>query len=1236
MAPLGHQHVFTGAGSVILAMNATDHLKLAWWGGMPGASASVVTAAFNAAIANVAANSGGTIVLPNGEITVNGALTSLPTNTVFVGAGSNRDASTWSVVKLANLAASYIFKIPASLLNFVFKDFTVDLDTSTTCSALIVDVLPGESVADIVFDGFAVQGTGVGAVPQIYFSPNSTVGEIQSIRFLNGCQFVPGDSTSAIKCGTVNSWMYFQQPKFSMGAGAIGLELDNVGSLLLNQPLFVGRDVGGLGYVDNLNRTITGTITTGTKNLSLTSGALTQSDLGQKVVLGGTFETYIDSISTSGTATVHDAAPSDFIGASLAIYRQAGAATMPYAAIKATGLFTNIALNNSQDEGLQNLIVESGFAVGGVISLNNTLPQAPITTSGNRTVDLLDCNLKSGIINDAPGAATIYRVRGGAVQEITWGTSRVLLKPSIWGVHDGGSFLAEKMYEVSQVYDFGRRQEFGLQTDVIHGVEFTGNPELTKPVLSAGSAFVDKSLLRLGQVDPVSNEWTQYFEMARVSTGHLSFTGNQTGFKGYDFDSVVKVPVLQYGPANIIVPAPTGNVFAGSNSISTLSPDQNQTLNMANPILPNVLFFIQILTLVPTSYDITFGTGFASRGILSTGTTAGVLHTIAFMTNDQGTVAQEVFRTTTQIPDTAGADRSVLTTSGTGLSWSKDISINTIKLVDNAYVHTWDVFGPTKQYLTAGSNSVITIPPSKNLVADTVDLNLSLDATTFLVQGRYTNLTVSGTMSSPQITGNYVKLFSNGSFPAGTGSLYGIQSNVDVGGQFLSAYGGYFSAQSGGSGASGLGSIYGIQAVVGMAHNGNTTNAFAGDFWLSSSLSDPSVVTLGAALKAHVTLQSGLTVNDLRGLSLSGWTYNAGSVGVSYGIYADATIDNFSATRYFIYSLSTSPSFLSGTLSATGLLVPSFTVGSVLFAAAGGALQQDNANLFWDNTNKRFAVNSEAAFLTQTADFIIGKNALTANAYSVYLSHKVSSNGFRSISNIVEHQYAGPGGSIFGYYGTLSNTGGDTTASLFGIRQDITSVTSANFLYGVYSSLKTQSGGNVATARTFQGVLSRVNGAGVIAEGTLFNGLVASGDFTNLYGFKLEAWTPGLVTNSYGIYADATIDIGSTLKYFIYSLSTSPCFFTGKHTFGVTYTPGGTTGAQTINKPSGSVNFAAGATSLVVTNSFCTANSIVMATIMTNDSTLKSVQVVPAAGSFTIFANAAATAETKVGFLVIN
>ena len=122
-------------------------------------------------------------------------------------------------------------------------------------------------------------------------------------------------------------------------------------------------------------------------------------------------------------------------------------------------------------------------------------------------------------------------------------------------------------------------------------------------------------------------------------------------------------------------------------------------------------------------------------------------------------------------------------------------------------------------------------------------------------------------------------------------------------------------------------------------------------------------------------------------------------------------------------------------------------------------------------------------------------------------------------------------------------------------------------------------------------------------------------------------------TNNYGFYGDIPAAAG---RYNLYMNGTASNFFAGDMQLGKTVTPGGTTGAQTINKTIGTVNFAAAASSLVVTNSLVTANSIILCTIGTADATMKSVVAVAAAGSFTITANAAATAETRVNFAVFN
>ena len=112
--------------------------------------------------------------------------------------------------------------------------------------------------------------------------------------------------------------------------------------------------------------------------------------------------------------------------------------------------------------------------------------------------------------------------------------------------------------------------------------------------------------------------------------------------------------------------------------------------------------------------------------------------------------------------------------------------------------------------------------------------------------------------------------------------------------------------------------------------------------------------------------------------------------------------------------------------------------------------------------------------------------------------------------------------------------------------------------------------------------------------------------------------------------SDNAIDIGTAG-----SLRPRDLFLARSFGIEATVTAGGTIGAQTINKAAGTVNFGAGATTLVVTNSLVTTSSLVFAVVRTNDATATIKNVVPAAGSFTITSTAAATAETSVGFFVV-
>jgi hypothetical protein len=114
--------------------------------------------------------------------------------------------------------------------------------------------------------------------------------------------------------------------------------------------------------------------------------------------------------------------------------------------------------------------------------------------------------------------------------------------------------------------------------------------------------------------------------------------------------------------------------------------------------------------------------------------------------------------------------------------------------------------------------------------------------------------------------------------------------------------------------------------------------------------------------------------------------------------------------------------------------------------------------------------------------------------------------------------------------------------------------------------------------------------------------------------------------------------VGSSgMKLLHLQTSSSDRFFVddaGKVSMQGTLTAAGTTTTQTINKPCGSVNAAAGVTSVQVNNSLVTANSLVRAWLMSNDTTARVNATVPGAGSFTVFLTGP-TAEAKIGFQVL-
>lgn len=195
---------------------------------------------------------------------------------------------------------------------------------------------------------------------------------------------------------------------------------------------------------------------------------------------------------------------------------------------------------------------------------------------------------------------------------------------------------------------------------------------------------------------------------------------------------------------------------------------------------------------------------------------------------------------------------------------------------------------------------------------------------------------------------------------------------------------------------------------------------------------------------------------------------------------------------------------------------------------------------------------------------------------------------------------------------------GGTTAST-GAFTSVTATGNVSGADGSFDIIRTKTGGNAQINFTTNGYYScRLSGM----------------------SFRMNSSSKIQVSDNATDALSGTVDLGLerlSAGVWAFTLGTSGTWGDAKMRrlcFDRTDTAAGTTGAQTINKGAGTVNFAAGATSLVVTNSLVTATTKILATVQTNDTTAKSVAVVAASGSFTLYLNAAATAETAVAWQI--
>lgn len=275
-----------------------------------------------------------------------------------------------------------------------------------------------------------------------------------------------------------------------------------------------------------------------------------------------------------------------------------------------------------------------------------------------------------------------------------------------------------------------------------------------------------------------------------------------------------------------------------------------------------------------------------------------------------------------------------------------------------------------------------------------------------------------------------------------------------------------------------------------------------------------------------------------------------------------------------------------GTLAVAngGTGAASFTAGRLLIGNGTGAVATD-ANLVWDNTNKRLGIGTSSPL--QALDILDSSptNLIVRKSGSTGMSLNASwpSLNLNMRYDASQSQWRAIGTAYTGLWGQNPFTG----IMSFSI---LDTYASADQLLGSYvgvEHLAISPSGNVGI------------------------------------GFGTAATQKLQVAGNVAPNATGSYDLGTSTL--------------GWRQLFLDYTNTATVGDVTMNKASGTVNLGAAGTTLTLTNSLITANSRIMLTLASNPGVaIGSLYAVPAAGSCTINVTTAVVNQTKIAFEVIN
>lgn len=256
-----------------------------------------------------------------------------------------------------------------------------------------------------------------------------------------------------------------------------------------------------------------------------------------------------------------------------------------------------------------------------------------------------------------------------------------------------------------------------------------------------------------------------------------------------------------------------------------------------------------------------------------------------------------------------------------------------LRLLDKAHVPILSAdtpFSVSSNDQVAGNAGEVTT--SNHYIGANIDQKITATGANKWYTGLRTQIRVGGDYTgSGYIYGHWVDVCNRLNTTA-TPNVVALAANVNLEGPATESVGAEITSFRGSTVA--CPSFTGVRVQA--ANGYSTADSVIGvDSWVRA-ISSAATTTLGRGLRSRVSFAAGHTITEFRGLSLDSWS-NSATVTTSYGIYADTSID-VGATKYFIYSLSASPSLITGPVQLGSSLTMAEISEPAAPAANGGTL----------------------------------------------------------------------------------------------------------------------------------------------------------------------------------------------------------------------------------------------------------------------------------------------------------